>query len=445
MRTPLITENIRGMEIVKGTTLTPEEYEALNLAELEEDETDDEIKEIEISLSLMEKQLNESSECFQTILNINKIYQGVGHLTSVEENTLDNMILRASSVLHLKYSKEEIDLLEDYTFSSEGFFVGWKPGKNKKNFQQGTLSKIIDKIYMAIVSVIDILYELLGRFYRWFKELFLLNEKRSEKITAGIRYLTIHASNDTYKLSLNRKEAAFFTIEDKFSIEDTLGLYTSLFGLYTHDKTLSENVRKVLAYKITDNKYMDIDISTVFPVTKKEHSVTKGRYDYYGPMLPKGYQIRATLPDPNEFKRMSIEEKVNVLNGSDFYVIKVGESKAKQDVLIEYSKESLELLNNTQLAFNRQCTGIITYMDTLISAASSLRRHKRNLSYYLSSQFDSEAMKYMTSNLAMISYIMRDVKEPFFTLNRMAQSTNKLLQVKLLKFLEKEINKERKK
>ena len=56
--TRLITETIRGMEIVRGTTLTPDEYKEIDLSTLRDEadldpEDENEIKELEISLQII--------------------------------------------------------------------------------------------------------------------------------------------------------------------------------------------------------------------------------------------------------------------------------------------------------------------------------------------------------------------------------------------------------
>ena len=443
--TRLITDTIRGMEIVRGTTLTPDEYKEIDLSTLR-DETDldpedeNEIKELEISLSLLGKQIKESTECFLTITNYQ--HKSMESLSENESALLGNMLKRIHDTLEIKYSKEERNILKDnVVFSVEGFFVGWKPNGNKNNqHQQTTFGKIIDKIYLSIVSVIDIMYELLGRFYRWIKEAIQTNEKMTEKITNGIRYLSIHAKKDRFSTVFSKKEAAYFFLEDKFDIEESLSIYTSLFGLYTNNTTLSKNVNKVLQYKINDNRYLDIEIDTIFPIAKKENSSRKGLYDITGPTLPKGYVIKATLPDNQEFQQMPVDEKTNILNLSDVYI---EESKkpvlVKEDRTVEWDKPDLERINQVQVAFSRQCNSIIPYMDMLIGMSSRLRRHKRNLSYLMSSDFNPAYMQYLNANLVMITYISRMVKEPFFSLNKMAQKTNRILLTKLLSFLQTEI------
>lgn len=439
--TRLITETIRGMEIVRGTTLTPDEYKEIDLSTLR-DETDldpedeNEIKELEISLSLLEKQIKESTECFLTITNYQ--HTSMESLSENESALLGNMLKRIHDTLEIKYSKEERNILKDnVVFSVEGLFVGLKSDNDRIN--QSLFNKVINKVYLAIVSIIDIFWELLGRFYRWFKEQFQINEKLSEKILTGIRYLSIHGVKDKYNIAFNKKEADYFRIDNKFDIEESISIYTSLFGLYANNNTLSKNVNKVLQYKITDRRYIDIDIDVVFPIIDKKAYPRKGLYEYTGPSLPKGYILKAILPDSIEFKNFSPEEKADILNLSDVYVEKSNNPPVREDIKLELDRVDLEEINKIQLAFTRQCTGIIPYMDMLLGMFGRLRRHKRNLSYLMSSDFNAETLKYFNANLVMINYISRLTKEPFFSLNRMAQMTDRLLLKKLASFLEKEI------
>lgn len=359
--------------------------------------------------------LETSIESFNTLIKIKELYSDNLSLESISEN-----------------EKLLINVTLESIFSSLGV-------KKQPINKQDTFTKVIDKVYLAIVSLLDIIYELLLRFFKWLKERNDANSKKSTAITTAIRFILNNSEKDTFSITIPSKEVDYFTLPDKgFDIVETIGLYSTLFNIYTRNSTVTNNVNNIIKYKFGDKSYIDISFDPVFPELSKER---KGNIiTYKGPKLPRGYQFISTIPDNDTYNRIDKNEIVSLLDLSDSTLIELNKyTPSKEDITINLTHDDLISLNEVQVSFTRQCLNVISYTDLLFGMLSRLRRHYRNISYKQSSNFDSEINQYTSTNLAIIQYVIRTIREPFFKLNNLAHETESILLNRLAKFVKEEL------
>lgn len=358
----------------------------------------------------LSSQIQEGVEAYQSIMQLSSLYPDI-----------NNINIREKTLLQLSLNKATNSL-----------------GMEEISCESGLLMSAVDNIYLAIVTALDILFEMIGKFFRWFKEQIKITTQLSPKITSGIRHLINNSPKSSFSFKIKGKDALLFMIDGKFDIGETIALYSSLFTLYSSNRTFSHNVNNALKVKPFEKKYIDIIFDPVFPVIRKKNGNRDGIIIHYGPALPNGYELQAILPDD---KRKFQPEELNVLlDLSDISIEKVRDSKLdKKDVIVNIDKVELEKLNVIQTGFDRSCISILNFIDGLTTYTSKLRRHYRKVDYKHSANYDPQFTSYMSMNLSAINFISRSIKEPFFTINRMAQITDKVLLSILYDFVKKEL------
>ena len=311
---------------------------------------------------------------------------------------------------------------------------------NTSPYKPDAFTKIIDKVYLAILTVFDILYEMFIRFFKWVKDEYSDNSRKTSMVTSAIRYIIKNSQKEEFQIIFKPKEKEYLTIDGVFSIKETISLFTTLFNLYITNTNIVKNVNNCLKYNPSKKEYISFVMDPIFPIIEKK-KVGEYIYSVKGPSLPKGYYLSANILENNDIATLDSEKLTTLLNLCDATIEETRDNKTvdKENHVLSLTKDELLELNNTQLSFSRQCHSVTLFTDKLIGMLSRLRRQYRNVNYKGSSQFDYQVIAHMTTNLSIINYISRNIKEPFFQIAKMGSFTDNLLLSKLADFSKKEI------
>ena len=247
-----------------------------------------------------------------------------------------------NTLISIKNHTENRSSLEDISENERKILqvtldsVTTRLGLESVEYKPDTFTKVIDQVYLAIVSLIDIAFELIVRFYKWFKEQFELNSKKSAKITSAIRYILNNTTKDTFVLRVPGKEAGYFTNENGlFDIGESISLYSTLFSLYSKNTNTIANVNNALKYKFQDKEFINVKFDPIFPVLEKV-KYKDNLYKHLGPYLPNGYRLIAIMPDDQSYSKIPEDQIVQNLDPSPVMMHKENSKEGYMEIQNNY-------------------------------------------------------------------------------------------------------------
>nr|DAW83055.1 MAG TPA: hypothetical protein [Caudoviricetes sp.] len=402
-----MSERLYGREITREALLSPDDLKKVNI---EHDETG---RDLIISLSEVNKSLEEAVNCFNTLVSIKD-------KTHSSEAFSDSEKAMISSMMRTFYQR-----CPDVIRSQEGFV---------DNFDDRSFSRSADKVLLIITNVLDVFLSILRKFFLWIKSEFTDTGRYVDRLRGNIARMS---SKDIHgcEVAFTGKESVYFTIKDSSGQEtfdplDVIARYRNLLELYISDNHVTENIASAMSMTTKVRAYVDLYITPVFPIVSTKHNPSTDLYEYIGPDLPNGYRLKAVMPDTGHFNP-STDKSINKLSLSDAMIMETSKPNMG-DTTLTLSDIQLEQLFTDLKSYSRFGSQVVNYTDRIYTALDKLRMSLRKFKLSESNATETSDLKYLSFNMAAISYITRTIKQPFFDLSKMASYSERMLLTKLI-------------
>lgn len=394
-----------GYEITKDGILDEDELEQVTINNPEPDE-------LMLSLSEIDNEIRNAFECFDSLLSISHL--SLENLSERESILLETTIKHISNTLSLEDS-------EIYSLSKE-------EDTYKK---PGILTTTLDKIYTAILNTLDFVISVIKKFFKWMSDMFRDTAGRVARCQRYLRELATDPNKGRkLRIVFSSSESKYYYVDGSFDPLETISRYKSLLTLFIGNTSLLKNLDNALKQDKKDSNYIDIEIRAIFPVSKKKKHNKPGMFIYKGPYLANGYMLNAVLPDEGGFNPNQANA-LSIINMSDSQVVKdfdVKSGKIKYDLKFTELEQLVDKLKEISVFNNR----IVNYTDKIYNGIDKLRREKRTFQTQERLKAGTDSIKYLSMNLGIISYVLRSLREPFMSLNRMASFSERLLLAKIM-------------